>query len=662
MRRSNSCLIGAADVQWCTDRNIKNVCNMNKNQQFAEPPVADDAQLTHAAVHEAYARDPSAHPGLLAEMNRLARQEAELANPAPEQHVPVQELTSRELGVVALEKGRVETPADTARQGEKTVGEALRETVEQIRGIDRYADDYCGLPINLRLKVKDLIALGTYSSQELNDFTAEVLELMPTDGLKYLRSWLYKAPTDILKGAYHPQQHKPGELGPVDRVFEYTFKAPDTDMRMLGKLVEIHGLKNVLSLKCAVGAHEFDPNVQRIINREDFGLDAMSMDLASIGSEKKVRLEQEEPAYFYDWAEQYLKHIVELPRELRADLLFASRGRTTLAGGGADLAKLEAMLLATKHNVGGLNEEELRALHKRAGVVNIDRYSYDQIHQMVDFVNGDEALLKHLQAGDVTVVFTDAKGDYNGAFNTVGEQYDTTSGRTLFFEVSRKTDFSRYRAMLTRFGIKASTLVFAAHGSPVYGRDYGGKMIGFNVAAQSSRWQDLSIADAEWLSSILDDIMQDSRGIDDDEQALGRRRIILNSCSQDKRGAWVTRKLPGGMRIAEGYESTAESLARSVADPRLDVYGLDADHGTWAAPYGIESRVAKDPAMISFTKETSIPWDYHRLVMGRDGRLHVMKMAWLPLRKGAPEVRAKSVAIRLANGERPLYDWEERGT
>lgn len=618
---------------------------------------------THQEVYEAYAASDNPSQHLLKEMDRLAQQEKirtlDLVPP------------SYGLGSVALREQAASAPPEVGRKSEQTAaGEVLRETISQMRGLRARDEGHTQLStdshttyFSLRRRAEELIKNGGYTAGELNDFTSEFAGLMLSNGTTWLQRVVPKAPATVLRDAYLAQQDGGAEQSPVNGVIEGMLDRSDLSQEVVRGMAKIYGLQDTLSLKSSEAGHKHDPNVQRIIAHAAFGVTAMDIDLdpTRFTPHERRRLEWLRPTYFRDWGERYLKHVVELPQDMRADLLFAAHGRTSQEDGTVDLAVFKEMLRTSETNVFGLDPKELRALHKRAGIVNLDYYKRDELRRMIQFVNGDPKLIKHLQAGDVTVVFTDAKGDHNGAFRNLGERYGTPSGRTLFFEVSKRTDFSRYRAMLGRFGVKASTIVLAAHGDPVRGMGYGGEDKGFYLSAQSPASRDLSIVDLELLPSILNNIMQDSRGIDDNGQAKGRRRIIFNSCSQDARSAWVKRKLPGGLEVIAGRESTAESLVRTVADPQLDVYAVDRPYGAWTMPHGIQALVPKDPNKGTFTKEESDPWYYNRLVMSRDGEMHVLKMATLPLRKGAPKVMPDSISVRPANAQRPLYDWEKSG-
>jgi hypothetical protein len=84
----------------------------------------------------------------------------------------------------------------------------------------------------------------------------------------------------------------------------------------------------------------------------------------------------------------------------------------------------------------------------------------------------------------------------------------------------------------------------------------------------------------EALAAAFSDVMQDGKGVDDPPETTGRRRIIINSCSQAKDtgsrlGKWA-RSTIGGRR-AFRTDSNAVSLTKTINDPRVDVYANEQE-------------------------------------------------------------------------------------
>jgi hypothetical protein len=192
-------------------------------------------------------------------------------------------------------------------------------------------------------------------------------------------------------------------------------------------------------------------------------------------------------------------------------------------------------------------------------------YNPEDLEGMSKLLDGDSEHIKHLQEGDVTVVFADATGDYNGAFTDVLRAYQTDGRRTILFEVSRPTDFYRRMSMLKQLGIKPSTIVMAAHGSPG-ATSFGLPDRGFNLTtnkhvAEMTSSNDAFILDEARLDRIAsDEFMQPSRGIDDPADKIGRRSFIFNSCSSD-------------VKFMGALPSTIETITRAINRPDVDTYG-----------------------------------------------------------------------------------------
>lgn len=290
-----------------------------------------------------------------------------------------------------------------------------------------------------------------------------------------------------------------------------------------------------------------------------------------------------------DWADRYLKLVVGLPEDIRDDFQFSSYSRTTNTKTGLTD---ETVLAKTLHRVTDATDKvsltDIRELHKNAGIVNFDYYTANQLKRMADMLFMDEKTIEHLRAGDVTVLFTDASGDYNGAFRNNAKEFDTESGRALFFEIHKPRDLYLYMNFLRNAGVKPSTLVLAAHGEDgqiAFNKD--DTEFAFSASVDGKK-QEYALTLSKALPRLISDFMQDSKGVDDNPEAVGRRRVIIDSCSQakpveilrprlpihskpkfDEQLVW---RMPGQAPLIRTTESTAEAVTRLANHPRLDVY------------------------------------------------------------------------------------------
>ncbi len=211
----------------------------------------------------------------------------------------------------------------------------------------------------------------------------------------------------------------------------------------------------------------------------------------------------------------------------------------------------------------------LEKLREKTGIVNAYNYKKEQLERMLRFVDGDQETLRYLREGDVTVVFTDARGDYNGALTNTADNYEKPSGRTLFFEIHNASDIYRYSQLLRNLGIADSTRVIATHGG--LGRMVFGAQdtsaIGTRDKVMNTE-KDVKVGDSSGIRQMAREFMQDSRGIDDPKNVKGRRRIILDSCSQ----AVEYETFDG-----RPSRSTASEFARNIEQSNIDIYGASAE-------------------------------------------------------------------------------------
>lgn len=344
-----------------------------------------------------------------------------------------------------------------------------------------------------------------------------------------------------------------------------------------------------------------DPIARKMIERKDYSLVALD----SIPNRKSLsESSQEYTIKVRDLSEEFLTSTLGLPvgladdirRALRERTMFKDRNGLSRSGDDAcvDPITLKSNLARIASVVEAVGVENLQHLREACGIINLDNYSAEQLTRMNRLLQKDAGTIDHLKNGDVTVVFTDAKGDHNGAMSDNANKFEVSSGRSLYFEISRPSDFYRHMAFLKKRGIKPSTIVVATHGSPGamgFG-DEDNEFYLSNLLPEKLRKNAaehgvsvVPLLEAEGVPRLVEEYMQDSRGIDDDELSVGRRKIILKSCSQAKPRR-VEREIDG--QIIEVEESTAQTLAAKLSPAtHADIYGANKVVATVNTPKGV---------------------------------------------------------------------------
>jgi hypothetical protein len=391
-----------------------------------------------------------------------------------------------------------------------------------------------------------------------------------------------------------------------------------------------------------------DPIVQKLLDDEliEFVMTGFLKDEKTLWPE--ITDLQKMDAAKRGWGDRFLAWAVGLPKAQRGELQFASYSRTSnLDTGFLSSRQFESMLNGAFRSTHGLGIDQIKKLRDQAGIVNFDYYEAEQLKQMSALLNGDPAVIKHLQDGDTTVIMSDAKGDYNGALRETQSQFETESQRTLVFEINRPSDFYRHMLLLNRLGVRPSTLVLAAHGLPgliKFGKGEDAfRIFSSNFSTEGSVNQiDTHLLDAKGLPKMVQAMMQDSRGIDDNLSAIGRRRIILKSCYQaepvlvvrhrpfirrEQNGAIMSPGKPIDMPLVR-RESTAETIAKQVG-PNVDVYAGHTSLLVDRTPNGIKlSSLVDTPKGLKFE-----PLDTTHTYIDRFGKLVTKRIQRVVLRR-----------------------------
>jgi hypothetical protein len=363
-------------------------------------------------------------------------------------------------------------------------------------------------------------------------------------------------------------------------------------------LQRLYGAENYLDLFEAGSVPAADPTVQKLLSQKH-----IAYVLTSALERKSTRWpESLAPAEVStakrDWGDRFLGSVAGLPKDQRDELQFAAYARTANPKTGlVSEVDLRNLLITTFNNVRSLGLPKVKQLREQAGIVNLDYYQAHSLQLLSALIEGDPAVVDHFKAGDTTVALVDAKGDYNGALRSTAHDFSVDSLRSIVFEVNQPSDYYRRMILLNRLGIKPATLVIAAHGKPGV-ITVGQGETAFNLVndlkseAAGVQPNQLPVAAAKGMSRLIRTMMQDSRGIDDDPSAAGRRRLILKSCSQAKpvevtryyqepghglRGLWNSLTDNFSLVPYTRQESMADTILRRANDPKLDVYAGEAE-------------------------------------------------------------------------------------
>ncbi|MDB5162264.1 MAG: hypothetical protein JWM52_772 [Candidatus Saccharibacteria bacterium] len=222
----------------------------------------------------------------------------------------------------------------------------------------------------------------------------------------------------------------------------------------------------------------------------------------------------------------------------------------TLDGEGAELnsEKVKARLQLVRGNVKAIGVDRIHGLRDKLGTTNLDLYSRSMLTNLHYLAIEDSEHIEQINRNDVTVVFMDGRGDYNGGFEAEFHRYQNSELSSMLpFEVHGPEDITRLMDMLKRLGIKPSTLVIAGHGQPGY-IQFGDALNGFQL-------------DQEVIAGFVNNgYMQPNKTERTADELKGRIQIILDACSSDK-------------QFDNGALSTAESVLRKIGRQDVDVYG-----------------------------------------------------------------------------------------
>lgn len=473
---------------------------------------------------------------------------------------------------------------DVGRSSRILEGLSGRNMVETYRTADYPVDQAADL-LRAAVKLEEKLDEDRAAQQDLVSWSSDY---------DFLRAAVISMPGDVLRGLYFSEEMS------VD--IKKVLKAPGADADIsepLKILQKIYGCDDMIGLVEPNSAAQQDTLVQAKVNKLA-AKKAMASELMDPASwTEKGNVDQITVAK-RDYADRYLGTVLGLPEALRDDMLFASHARTSHSESGyVNAFALEGLLIDFAEKVDALGVDKIKNLHEKARIVNLDFISLDQLKLMSGLVEGDPEVIEHLKEGDVTVAFFDKTEDWTGeTFIDLKSDFATESNRTLLFDVGSEDDFDAQDQLLEANGIEASTTVLAFHGAP------GGFLVsGF----YNSNYFPESMANTTFTRKIarfVNNRMRDSRGIDDNPKAAGRRRLVMQSCHQEvPQEVWYTPPVQpskDGSRIdkpqmLKKQETSAETLLKATGNRSVDMFAGDAALSLERTERGIRMHEHYDP-------------------------------------------------------------------
>lgn len=544
-------------------------------EEQPRPPIEHDT-ATYAALLE----HPDTHPGLVPHLERLSGEQAPISHEY------------------------VETPEQRRQRQFDTVIHELEEEFAQLR---ETTDDLAP-PYAPSARAVNWLEAGDFDAPQLSVFIHKVQRVIDTrNAINSKRNpWHSESNMQLLYTLFKAPGHKVREVyesdSPASRHLKEALLEDNGSAEVIASfLKKTYDIPYTIDLLQLTRGDQVDEVVIDLFKRpamQPFLLSELLHDTENAW--EGVRSFQEENTLKRDWGERFLSEYVGIPDNLRKEIQLAGYARTmmrddeglptTRINSSAYMDFLEGIASSFKE----LGPGAFAQLHEQTGITNFDYYTTPQLMSMSNFINGGSPRINYLKAGDVTVVFLDAKGDYNGAFRHAPKLYESNNGRTLYFEINKPSDFYRHWTLIKKHGIKPATFVMGAHGregAMGFG-DSDFDLVNTHPEDLESGSQ-IPLVSAKGLKRIAKDYMQDSRGIDDNEQAKGRRRLVLMSCSQAK-PAKVRREQKGWRRFIPGLGpvETEESMARTFFEKmdsdRLDMYASPGPTATLSTPQGIE--------------------------------------------------------------------------
>ncbi len=246
--------------------------------------------------------------------------------------------------------------------------------------------------------------------------------------------------------------------------------------------------------------------------------------------------------------------------------------------------------------------DRVRQLADFSGIHGLEAYTTEQLERMESLAANPTEVSEMLANHDVTVVMINRFGDHNGVLRNVAADFDDSSKRTVFFEITSMDDIYRRMVTLRKAGVQPSTLILAAHSAPgqfmvsdVREKEKGQErrdiatVAGRKLVAMVNGNGDLDSGDYGYsmhgmkgMARLVETYMKPSRGIDDDSRDEGRKKVIFSAChagTEVKSGDIDD----NGEKIQTGMESVISQLGKD-----LIASGIQSDIDIYGAPGGIQ--------------------------------------------------------------------------
>lgn len=530
--------------------------------------------------------------------------------------------------VARLAAGEHIEQAPENQENSPTLSEVIADMRQEVASIDNLPYELDGPEYLPPDDIENVLASESYSKQDLLDFILTAKQLGGLYAAKFSESYGGEQDpqySDVLYALRHANIEYLRDIWNSDdqsqnlrSMIEHTVDIESID-QSLWLMSEIYGCDTPLDLT-EEHIKDSDMTVRAIL--DDYPHNSNEAIADSLTIETKLWPDDLDPVQASirkrDWAARYLEKVAKLPADISRDLRFASYSRVADPDTyNVDSQYLSSVLKDVAYRSNKLGTESVVRLYEQAGIVNFDYYTPGQLRLMDKLLQGDPETIAHLKAGDTTVLFNDANGDYNAALSSNGILYETPNNRTLCFEIHTPENFDYYMDILREHAIKPSTLIISSHGYE-HGLGMGVKGTTGEFTLTNNVYPEESIVQRalmrlrgvqkaeedhpflvskDGLARIVNNDMQDSRGIDDNPEAMGRRRVILDACMQAKRTQVYQanrsreRSLkrlglkPSKYQLAN--KSTAQIVTQTISNPGVDVYANQESFAARATPQGL---------------------------------------------------------------------------
>jgi len=445
----------------------------------------------------------------------------------------------------------------------------------------------------------------------------------------------YSLGADVLGRAFRAEPSNGSlHMAMIEDLRVNTQKSGDSIAPELNILREAYGCQSLTGL-FAVGGDDYTNNLRSLLHT-DKAVRSIRFKEEERGDDFKIADRQEAAR---TWMSEAVVASTSIDTQEASDFVFsASRG-----GSDEDIVSV-----LDKFDHFGV--DRIRAIAKFTGIHGLEAYSVEQLERMEELASNPVKVAERLRDHDVTVVYTNRFGDHNGVLRDTAAVYDDETGRTLFFEISSMGDIYRHTITLKKCGIQPASVVLAAHSDPgefvvsdlreknARRSDFatlaGRKLVQMtNAGAElgSGDW-DYSMHGMKGMANLVENYMQPSRAIDDDESDVGRKKIIFQACHAAAE-VEMNDLDDNNEQIQTSMESVISQLGKDLiasgVQTNVDIYG---------APGGIQMRRTNHgvryTGQAAIFSDDRIPMHAERIRIER-GHLSEQEVDEVTLRKAA---------------------------